>query len=109
MDVLDLGEVDILVYDFQLTTNGRLRKKTIDILFEKVPSYAPHLVGASSSRLTRLQMEEALGLHRDEDNVLVDSVEEDGSSTSGSSSNHDKDLNGYETLGIDTEEDAFVE
>ena len=53
-------------------------------------------------------MEGTLGLHRDEDNVLTDSVEEDGS-TSGSSSNHDKDLNGYETLGIDTEEDAFVE
>ena len=54
-------------------------------------------------------MEWALGLHRDEDNILVDSVEEDGSSTSRSSSNHDKDLNGYETLGVDTKEDAFVE
>ena len=100
MDVLDLGEVDIHVYDFQLTNNGQLRKKTIDILFEKVPSYATHLVGASSSRLTRLQMEGALGLH---------SVEEDGSSTSRSSSNHDKDLNGYEILGVDIEEDAYVE
>ena len=57
----------------------------------------------------RLQMEGALGLHRDEDNVLVDSVKEDGPSTSGSSSNYDKDFNGYETLGIDTEEDAFVD
>ena len=36
-------------------------------------------------------------------------VEEDGSLTLGSSSNHDKDLNGYETLVVDTEEDAFVE
>ena len=53
-------------------------------------------------------MEGALSLHRDEDNVLVDSVEEDGSSTLGSSSNHDKDLSGYENLGVDTEEDAFV-
>ena len=52
-------------------------------------------------------MEGALSLRSDEDNVLVDSVE-DGSSTSGSSSNHDKDLNGYETLGVNTEEDAFV-
>ena len=56
-----------------------------------------------------MQMEGELGLHRDGDNVLVDSVEEDGLSTSRSSSNHDKDLNGYENLGVDTEEDAFVE
>ena len=35
-------------------------------------------------------------------------VEEDGSLTSGSSSIYDKDLS-YETLGVDTEEDAFVE
>ena len=47
-------------------------------------------------------MEGTLVLHRDEDNVLVDNVKEDGSSTSGLSSNHDKDLNGYETLGVDT-------
>ena len=54
-------------------------------------------------------MEGALGLHRDEDNVLVDSEEEDGSLTSRSSSNHDKDINGYENLGVDIEEDSFVE
>ena len=27
LDVVDLGEVDILVYNFQLTNNGCLRKK----------------------------------------------------------------------------------
>ena len=67
MDVLDLAQVDILVYDFQLRSDGCLRKKAIDILFEKVPSYSTHRVGACSSRLTCLQMKGALGLHRDDD------------------------------------------
>ena len=72
LDVLDLGEVEIRVYDFQLTNDGHVRKKTIDILFEKASSYATHFVGASSSRLTRVQMEGPLVLLMDKDNVIVD-------------------------------------
>ena len=36
--ILDMQEVDIIVYDFTLTKVGRLRKSTIDIIKEKFPS-----------------------------------------------------------------------
>ena len=39
----------------------------------------------------------------------VDSIEEDGSSTSESSSNHDTNLNDDEAIGVHSEGDAFVE
>ena len=35
---LDMQDVDIIVYDFTLTKVGRLRKSTIDIIKEKLPS-----------------------------------------------------------------------
>ena len=87
----------------------RMNNKFFSILFQHLP---PQLLLKPWCMLNQCSIECATNLEagmHSWDNVLVDSVEEDGSLTSGSSSNHDKDLNGYETLGVDTEHDAFVE
>ena len=39
---LDMQEVDIIVYDFTLTKAGHLRKSTIEIIKEKLPSPRLH-------------------------------------------------------------------
>ena len=66
---LDMQEVDIIVYDFTLTKAGRLRKSTIDIIKEKLPS----LQGFSDRRRTRSTTHdlEAHHLVLDEDNALI--------------------------------------
>ena len=46
---IDISEVYIIVYDFTLTKVGRLRKSTINIIKEKLPS----LQGFSDRRRTR--------------------------------------------------------
>ena len=94
-----LSDVDILVYDFALTATGYLRKATQDTLRQRVPSKDNCKEGPS----TRGRMEAQLGLHRDEDDVVVDSFEEDCSSTSSSSSSKfgTDDLSG----GVSSDED----
>ena len=63
---LDMQEVDIIVYDFTLTKVGRLRKSTIDIIKEKLPS----LQGCSTRRRTRSSTHDLESQHLllDEDN-----------------------------------------
>ena len=72
---LDISDVDIIVYDFTLTKAGRLRKSTIDIIKEKLPS----LQGGSSRRQTRSATYnlESHHLVLDEDNALIGTSEDD--------------------------------
>ena len=72
---LDMQEVDIIVYDFTLTKAGRLRKSTIDIIKEKLPS----LQGFSDRRRTRSTTHdlEAHHLVLDEDNALIGTSDDD--------------------------------
>ena len=72
---LDMQEVDIIVYDFTLTKAGRLRKSTIDIIKEKLPS----LQGFSDRRRTRSSTHdlEAQHLLLDEDNALIGTSDEE--------------------------------
>ena len=93
-----LSDVDILVYDFTLTASGYLRKVTQDILRHRVPCRDDDMASPS----TRGRMEARLGLHRDEDDVVVDSFEEDCSSTSSSSSSH---FGSYDLSGINSNDD----
>ena len=66
---LDMQEVDIIVYDFTLTKAGRLRKSTIDIIKEKLPS----LQGFTDQRRTRSSTHDLGSQHLilDEDNALI--------------------------------------
>ena len=72
---LDIGDVDIIVYDFTLTKAGRLRKSTIDIIKEKLPI----LQGDSCRRQTRSSKHnmECQHLILDEDNALIGTSEDD--------------------------------
>ena len=72
---LDMQEVDIIVYDFTLTKAGRLRKSTIDIIKEKLPS----LQGCSSRRRTRSSTHDLESAHLllDEDNALIGTSDEE--------------------------------
>ena len=72
---LDISDVDIIVYDFTLTKAGRLRKSTIDIIKEKLPS----LQSGSSRRQTRSATYnlESHHLVYDEDNALIGTSEDD--------------------------------
>ena len=72
---LDITNVDIIVYDFTLTKIGRLRKLTIDIIKEKLPS----LQGDSNRRQTRSYAHNVESRHLvyDEDNALIGTFEDD--------------------------------
>ena len=72
---LDISDVDIIVYDFTLTKAGHLRKSTIDIFKEKLPS----LQSGSSRRQTRSATYnlESEHLVYDEDNALIGTSEDD--------------------------------
>ena len=72
---LDIGDVDIIVYDFTLTKVGCLRKSTIDIIKEKLPI----LQGVSCRRQTRSSIHnmECQHLVLDEDNALIGTSEDD--------------------------------
>ena len=67
--------MDITVYDFALTKAGRLRKSTIDIIKEKLPS----LQSGSSRRQTRSATYnlESHHLVYDKDNALIGTSEDD--------------------------------
>ena len=70
-----MQEMDIIVYDFTLTKAGRLRKSTIDIIKEKLPS----LQGFSDRRRTRSSTQdlEAHHLLLDEENALIGTSDEE--------------------------------
>jgi len=96
-DVLKLEDVDILVYDFNLTKRGTLRLQTINILKKLLPEQL--LLKWDSAecrrRSTRLLNSEMVGMHVDSDGALVDEREEYGSSSSASShSSEDVDYDG---------------
>ena len=93
IDILNLEDVDILVYDIQLTKKGTLRSKTIEIikrlLAQEIVASCEFVKPTCRSR--RNISYEILGIHKDSDGALVDSREEYRSSTS--SSNHSSEEN----------------
>ena len=96
-DVLKLEDVDILVYDFNLTKRGTLHFNSINILKKLLPEqivlrwYSIEC----SRRSRRLLKYEMMGMHVDSDGALVDEREEYGSSSSTSShSSEDVDYDG---------------
>ena len=81
---MNLEDVGILVYDFQLTKKGTLRSKTTNIIKRLLPQ---EIVASWEStkprRGSRRNMSyEMLGIHEDSHGALIDKREEYGSSTS---------------------------
>ena len=84
IDILNLENVDILVYYFQLTKKGTLRTKTTKIIKRLFPQ---EIVASWESvkprhRSRRNMSYEMLGIHKDSHGALIDKREEYGSSTS---------------------------
>jgi hypothetical protein len=85
-NLLKLDDVDILVYDFNLTKRGTIHSKTTNIIKRLLPqeinarweSFEP------SRRSKRHLTSEMLGMHVDSDGAFIDNREEYGSSTSSS-------------------------
>lgn len=86
-DILQLKDVDILVYDFNLTKRGTLRFKTTEILKRLLPegTVLTWDSAKTSRRSKRLLKPGILGMHVDSDGALVDDREEYGTSSSASS------------------------
>jgi len=86
-DILQLKDVDILVYDFNLTKRGTLRFKTTEILKRLLPegTVLTWDSAETSRRSRRLLKPGILGMHVDSDGALVDEREEYGTSSSASS------------------------
>jgi hypothetical protein len=86
-DLLKLEDVDILVYDFNLTKRGTLHSRTIEIIKRLLPQEISARWDSvePSRRSKRLLTSEMLGIHADSDGALIDNREEYGSSTSSSS------------------------
>ena len=85
--ILELEDVDILVYDFNLTKRGTLRFKMIEILKRLLPegTLLTWESAETSHRSRRILKPEMLGMHVDSDGALVDEREEYGTSSSASS------------------------
>jgi hypothetical protein len=85
-DLLKLDDVDILVYDFNLTKRGTLCSKTTEIIKRLLPQEINarwefvEPIHISKRHLTS----EMLGMHVDSDGAFIDNREEYGSSTSSS-------------------------
>jgi len=86
IDILKLEEVDILIYDFQLTKKDTLRSKTIDIIKSLLPKEeVARWESTKPSRRSRRNMTfEMMGIDVDSDGTPIDNREEYGSSTSSS-------------------------
>ena len=86
-EILQLKDVDILVYDFNLTKRGTLRFKTTKILKRLLPegTVLTWDSAETSRRSRRLLKPGILGMHVDSDGALVDDREEYGTSSSASS------------------------
>jgi hypothetical protein len=87
-DLLKLDDVDILVYDFNLTKRGTLRSKTIDIIKRLLSQEidARWESDEPSHRSKRHLTSEMLGMHVYSYGAFIDNREEYGSYTL--SSNH---------------------
>ena len=100
MSTLPLDNVDILVYDFSLTKTGHLRQTIIKILKEKIPNVGPDTTLRQTRSMSQNHNE--VGLHLDEDNMLVASDEENEtsqiSSTSSDESEND-DISYFKMMG----------
>ena len=83
-----MEDVDILVYDFNLTKRGTLRFKTIEIVKRLLPegTVLRWESAETSCRSRRILKPEMMGMHVDSDRALVDEREEYG--TSSPPSNH---------------------
>ena len=86
-DILQLEDVEILVYVFNLKNRGTLHFKTIDIL--KTLLLEGEMLrwefAETSGRSRRILKPEMVGMHVDSDGALVDEREEYGTSSSASS------------------------
>ena len=94
-----MEDVDILVYDFNLTKRGTLRFKTIEILKRLLPegTVLRWESAETSRRSRRILKPEMLGMHVDSDGALVDEREEYGTSSSASShSSEDVNFDGVQ-------------
>jgi len=81
-DILKLEDVDILVYDFNLTKRRTLRFKTIEILkrFLLEGTVLRWESAETSHRSRRILKPEMMDMHVDSDGALVDEREEYGTS-----------------------------
>jgi len=88
-----LEDVDILVYDSNLTKTGTLHFKTIDILKRLLPEGITLRWESTepSCRSRRLLKPEMVGIHVDSDGALFDEREEYGPSSS-TSNDSSKDI-----------------
>ena len=86
-----MEDVDILVYDFNLTKRETLRFKTIEILKRLLPegTVLTWESPETSRRSRRILKPEVLGMHVDLDGALVDEREEYGTSLSASSHSYE--------------------
>ena len=87
IDILKLEEVDILVYDSNLTNKKNLRSKNIEIIKKLFPKeeVARWESSKPSHRSRRNMRAEMMGINVDSDGAPIDNREEYGSSTSSSS------------------------
>lgn len=92
-NLLKLEDVDILVYDSNLTKTGTLHFKTIDILKRLLPEGITLRWESTepSCRSRRLLKPEMVGIHVDSDGALFDEREEYGPSSS-TSNDSSKDI-----------------
>jgi hypothetical protein len=97
-NLFKLGDVDILVYDFNLTKRGTLFSKTTEIIKRLLPLElnARWEFEETSHRSKRHLTYGMLGMHVDSDGASIDNREEYGPSTYSSkhSSEHNVDSNG---------------
>ena len=87
-DLLKLDDVDILVYEFNLTKRGTLHSKTTKINKRLLPQEINvRWESVEPSRRSKMNLtSEMLGMHVDSDGAFIDNTKEYRSSTS--SSNH---------------------
>ena len=92
---MKLEDVDIHVYDLNLTKRGTLRFKTIEILKSLLPegTLLKWESAETSRRSRRILKPEMMGMHVDSDGALVDEREEYGTSSL-ASSHSSEDVNG---------------
>ena len=90
-DLLKLEDVDILVYDFNLTKRGTLHFKTIDMLKKFLPegTMLRWESAKPSHRCKRILKPEMVGMHIESDGTLVDERQKYGSSSTASSYSSD--------------------
>ena len=93
-DLLKLDDVDILVYEFNLTKRGAPHFKMIEIFKRLLPkgTMLRWEFAKTSRRSRRILKPEVLGMHVDSDGAMVDEREEYGTSSS-ESTHSSEDVN----------------